>query len=262
MEKFYSVRMRASKERAHEQGGKHISGGEQIAAYENVRESIIALLDKALTHTRGKPDFLQIQFDLIDEPIRKLEPLPLATNKVETVEEGRLMARNLLEKSGVPRACIEKAFLQITEFFGHRGAILFDIQSNQRVDHPNEKSVRVSRMDWPTDNFAQWADHHAVPRSKRIKEALVLATKVNRNRTTVAELCWSDDPEYITGYVASKKLGYQRITKLKEVGDEHGCRIFFIDGKRDLSSYIEYLEKQPIFIEWDPRLIDNSTALK
>ena len=77
-----------------------------------------------------------------------------------------------------------------------------------------------------------------------------IATKVSAHPATVAELCWSDDPEYITGYVASKKQGYQRITKLKEYGDERGCRIFLVDGLSDLHSYIDYLEKQPIFVQW------------
>jgi 6-carboxyhexanoate--CoA ligase len=90
-----------------------------------------------------------------------------------------------------------------------------------------------------------------MPKNSRVKEALVLATKVIEHPATVAELCWSDDPEYITGYVASKKLGYQRITKLKEYGDERGCRIFFVNGLTDLPAYIHYLEKQPVFVEWE-----------
>jgi 6-carboxyhexanoate--CoA ligase len=43
-----------------------------------------------------------------------------------------------------------------------------------------------------------------MPRSQRVKEAPVLATKVSAHPATIAELCWSDDPEYITGYVTSK----------------------------------------------------------
>lgn len=67
----------------------------------------------------------------------------------------------------------------------------------------------------------------------------------------IAELCWSDDPDYITGYVAGKKMGYQRITAMKEYGTEEGCRVFFIDGSNDVNTYIHDLEKQPILIEWE-----------
>jgi 6-carboxyhexanoate--CoA ligase len=82
-------------------------------------------------------------------------------------------------------------------------------------------------MDWLTKNFEKWANHSKMPRSQRVKEALMLATKVSAHPATVAELCWSDDPEYITGYVASKKQGYQRIMKLKEYAHE-GSRIPFV----------------------------------
>ncbi|WP_078410052.1 6-carboxyhexanoate--CoA ligase [Priestia abyssalis] len=249
-EKFYSVRMRAAQNGPHEKGGKHISGGEQLSTYDNLKNAVNVLLEKALAHSRGNPDFMQIQFEMIDKPIKKLRPLPIGTNEVESVEEGQAVARNLLEKAGVPMEIIEKAYEKIAEYSELRGAILFDIRSGLRIDGQNEKGIRVSRMDWLTTNFEKWADHYEMPRSQRVKEALVLATKVSAHPATVAELCWSDDPEYVTGYVASKKQGYQRITKLKEYGDELGCRIFFVDGLSDLHSYIDYLEKQPIFVQW------------
>ena len=83
-----------------------------------------------------------------------------------------------------------------------------------------------------------------------MKEALTLATKVCHHPAVTAELCWSDDPDYVTGYVAGSRLGYQRITKLKEAGSEHGCRVFFVDGRADITSCIHYLEKDPIIIQW------------
>jgi 6-carboxyhexanoate--CoA ligase len=250
-ENLFSVRMRASKNGAHENGGKHISGGEQISTYSHLKHTVNVLLDKALTHSKGNPDFMQIQLELIDELITKCEPLHIETIEVESVEEGQLIARNLLEKSGVPRACIEKAYQQMKECSGLRGAILFDIHTGERIDDRSDKGVRVSRMDWFTTNYEKWANYYKMPVSQRVKEALVLATKVNRHPATVAELCWSDDPEYITGYVASKKAGYQRITRLKTYGDEQGCRIFFVNGLSDLDSYIHYLEKEPLIIQWE-----------
>ncbi|MGF6952359.1 6-carboxyhexanoate--CoA ligase [Neobacillus sp. B4I6] len=249
--KYYSIRMRAAKNGPHEQGGKHISGGELLSTYSNMKHAVNALLEKGLTHSRGNPDFMQIQFESIDEPIKLVKPLQIATNEVESVDEGQSFARRLLEREGIPRTSIEKAYQLMTEYSGIRGAILIDIHSGERIDERKEKGLRVSRMDWLDTNFEKWADYFKMPKNSRVKEALVLATKVNEHPATVAELCWSDDPEYITGYVASKKLGYQRITKLKEYGDEHGCRIFFVDGLSDLHSYIHYLEKQPIFIQWE-----------
>ena len=252
-EKFYSVRMRAAQNGPHEKGGKHISGGEQLSTYDNLKNAVNVLMEKALSHSRGNPDFMQIQFEMIDKPIEILKPLPVGTNEVESIEEGQAVARNLLEKAGIPIESIEKAYEKMTEYSDVSGAILVDIRSGLRIDDQNEKGIRVSRLDWLTTNFEKWADHCNMPRSQRVKEALVLATKVSAHPATVAELCWSDDPEYITGYVASKKQGYQRIMKLKEYGDERGCRIFFVDGLSDLHSYIDYLEKQPIFVQWGGR---------
>ncbi|WP_078552127.1 6-carboxyhexanoate--CoA ligase [Bacillus alkalicellulosilyticus] len=248
--RFYSVRMRASENQSHEKGGKHISGGELISSYQDLKKSVDFLLEKALTHSRGKPDFLQIQCELIDQPITQVPPLTVKTIEVSSVEEGQQKARKLLEQAGVSKQVIEKAYAQIPDE-AVRGAILIDCHTGKRIDGRKDRGVRVSRMDWERVNFEKWVKAKALPLNQRIKEALVLATKVSTHQATVAELCWSDDPEYVTGYVASKTLGYQRITKLKPYGDERGCRIFFVDTSYDLDTYITYLEKQPMFIQWE-----------
>ncbi|MGG3573440.1 6-carboxyhexanoate--CoA ligase [Bacillus gobiensis] len=250
-QKYYSVRMRAAKNGSHEEGGKHISGGELISTYSNMKHAVNALLEKGLSHSRGNPDFMQIQFESIDQPIKRIKPLQIKTHEVESAGMGLEVSWWLLEKSGIERNVIEKAYKHMTEYSGINGAILIDSHSGERIDDRDKKGVRVSRMDWLKANFERWADYYKMPKNSRVKEALTLATKVCEHQATVAELCWSDDPEYITGYVASKKLGYQRITKLKEYGDERGCRIFFIDLSKELNSYIHYLEKQPVLIQWE-----------
>lgn len=248
---YYSVRMRASKNGSNDHDGKHISGGELISTYSDLKQAMNFLIEKGLTHSRGKPDSMHIQFEVINEPIKLLKPLQVETNEVESAEKGQVLACGFLEKVGIPKKIIEKVYKKITDYSGTRGALLFDVHSGERIDDRSEKGVRVSRMDWLDTNFEKWADHFKMPRNSRVKEALVLATKVSKHPATIAELCWSDDPDYLTGYVSSKKIGYQRITKLKEYGDERGCRIFFVDSSVDLTSYIDYLEKQPIFIQWE-----------
>lgn len=250
-ENLYSVRMRAAQDGPHEKGGKHISGGEKLSTYENLKDAVNGLLEKALFHSRGNPDFMQIQFEMVTDPIKKLKPLSIGTNHVSSVEEGQSVAWHLLEKAGVPMKSIQQAYEVMAECSELSGAILFDIRSGLRIDQRMGKGIRVSRMDWFQADFEKWANHYNMPQSPRVKEALVLATKVCAHPATVAELCWSDDPEYITGYVASKNLGYQRITQLKEYGNEQGCRIFFVDGLSDVQSYIDYLEKQPTLVQWE-----------
>lgn len=84
-------------------------------------------------------------------------------------------------------------------------------------------------------------DHYA--------EAIVLATKVAHAPNLIGEICISDDPDYVTGYVASKTTGYTRITKMKELGSENGGRIFLYRGRReDVAKTISFLEKQPVIV--------------
>ena len=247
--RLYSVRMRASENESNEKGVKHISGGELLSSYSDLRKSVNTLLEKALNHSRGKPDFLQIQCEIVNKPIKLVNPLRVQTNEVMTVEEGQELSRYLLGKAGVPKDVIEKAYKQIPEY-AVRGAILIDIHSGERVDGRIDKGVRVSRMDWQSRNFEEWTKSKGYSTNPRLKEALVLATKVASHKATVAELCWSDDPDYTIGYVASKNEGYQRITQLKHYGDEKGCRIFFIDTS-DINTYMSYLEEQPILVHWE-----------
>ncbi|RSL30074.1 6-carboxyhexanoate--CoA ligase [Salibacterium salarium] len=248
--RLYSVRMRASEKESHENGGSHISGGELLSTYSELRMSVDTLLEKALNHSRGKPDFLQIQCEIVNQPIKLLNPLTVQTNVVNAVEEGQELARYLLEKTGVHKGIIEKTYKEIPEY-PVRGAILIDIHTGERVDQRIDKGVRVSRMDWQTKNFEKWATSKSVPTNPRLKEALTLATKVCNHQSTIAELCWSDDPDYIMGYVASKNIGYHRITQLKDYDDERGCRIFFVDTLTDINTYMSYLEEQPILVQWE-----------
>ncbi|KYG26139.1 6-carboxyhexanoate--CoA ligase [Priestia endophytica] len=250
---YYSVRMRASKSKPHEEGGKHISGGEQLVLFDEIRGAVDKLLLKSLTHSRGTPDFAQIQFEIVDEPIQVISPLTITTHITHSVDEGQLLAQNLLMKCGVPFHIIQKAYLLMEDHAELSGAILIDSKTGRRLDesHGNGKGIRVSRMDWRDENFKKWNREIAANQNDRLKEAITLASKVSMHQATVAELCWSDDPDYTTGYVASKKFGYQRITSLKEYGDEQGCRIFFVNSSEDITKYIDYLKKNPVLIQWE-----------
>ena len=80
-------------------------------------------------------------------------------------------------------------------------------------------------------------------------EAIVLASKVQAAPGIVAELCVSDDPDYVTGYVASKSLGYRRITTIKERGDPAGGRVFLFRGPRDLvPACVRFLQERSVLV--------------
>ncbi|SDB97526.1 6-carboxyhexanoate--CoA ligase [Shouchella lonarensis] len=248
---YFNIRMRAAQGGAHELGGKHISGGEQLTTYDQIQQAVNALVEKGLSHSRGNPDFMQLQIEMVNRPVQQTPPLPLTTYDVVSVEAGQAFARARLHHIGIKKEVIEQAYEQAMAQPSMRGALIVDARTGKRLDLEKERGVRVSKMDWREANFSKWADAHDVPHNPRIKEALTLAAKVSHHPATIAEWCWSDDPDYVTGYVASKDSGYERITKLKEYGNEQGCRIFFIDGTYHVDDYMDYLKEQPILIQWE-----------
>ena len=81
----------------------------------------------------------------------------------------------------------------------------------------------------------------------------MLATKVVNAPGVLAELCMSDDPDYLVGYLASKKHGYVRLTPMKNTGDPHGGRVFIFDSRlAQTQDTIAYLEKQKVLVRGLP----------
>ena len=129
-----------------------------------------------------------------------------------------------------------------------RGAALVDIKSGQRLEPDTLRGIRVSRMDVDPDAkkridtiLGERNLHHP-----RVIEAWTLASKVAIYPQIVAELCWSDAPDYVAGYVASAQNGYQRITHLKQAGSLTGGRIFFVKPQTDIDSLIDRLQFEPV----------------
>lgn len=246
---LYSIRMRAAQGGPHEEGGLHISGAERIGLFQDLQTIAAELLGKSLSHTRGEADYVQIVVEKLDtHTLQKVLPLSVSTHHVSDWQQGREKAAELLSVSGISRQAIYSG-LEILKSAGNlRGAAILDGRTGKRLDDRGERGIRASRMDWDSASFTRWAQDHGSLGSIRIREALALATKVVYSPFTMAELCWSDDPDYVTGYVASLEHGYQRINHLKEWGDPAGGRVFFVHPETDLDDYIQYLEKTPIWI--------------
>ena len=82
---------------------------------------------------------------------------------------------------------------------------------------------------------------------------MILASKVAGARGIAAELCWSDDPNYLIGYVAAND-NYERIPIMKDKGNPIGGRVFLVDTDQfdedyTLEDLIEYLEEQVVLIK-------------
>lgn len=245
---MFSVRMRASKD------GKHISGAERIIEDHGIPAAAQSLIDRALSHEKGRPDFINISFEALEKPIKHTTSLPLVLTHIGNAGEGKALARRLLLTIGIPFLCVEKAFSLLEKGAAGgesmRGAMIMNMRG-ERIDPDKYRGIRASRMDITEEASRELAcaiEREGLSRYfMHISEALVLATKVSLVEGTIAELCWSDDPSYTAGYVASRKLGYVRIPHLKPEGNCNGGRVFFVDGI-DMNNYIHEMEKAPILV--------------
>ncbi len=245
---MYSVRMRATKDEM------HISGAERLVNENDLKNAAQSMIERALSHDRGKPDIINISVEEIKIPNKELTSLPINLFNVNSVEDGKKAARKVLVHIGIPDSCIEKAFTLLengpSDGENMRGAIVMNLKG-ERLEPDKKRGIRASYMDITPDASFELADALSkkglIYYFTHIKEALVLASKVASVKGTIAELCWSDDPFYTAGYVASKKLGYVRISHLKTEGDYRGGRVFFIDIV-NITDYIEEIEKTPVLI--------------
>ncbi len=246
---LYSVRMRSAQGGAHEAGGRHISGAERIVPQDKIEETTSAMCRRAFSHTRGQADFINIVVEKIpDEMVEQVPLLPIAIRATSDVEMGRQIAEDCLVEAGVTLCAAQKgmeALLTLTDSM--RGAMLLCATTGRRLDDGKMRGVRVSRMD-----IGDEESFHNMLRNKgmnntHVQEALVLASKVAATPTIIAELCWSDDPDYTTGYVASP-AGYIRIPHCKPLGSFLGGRVFFLKPESDLNRVIAYLENQPVIV--------------
>ena len=225
--------------------GEHISGAERIVDERLVPKAVAALAERALAHSKGSPDFINIKVEEPGEMLR-LKALPVSTNETSTAAEGRERASRLLAEAGVGR--VREIMDLFRESYSMRGAMLVDADTLERLEPNRERGVRATRMD--ADGTAACGVFCG---KNHFAEAVVLATKVANAPGIVGEICVSDDPGYVTGYVAAKSIGYQRITVMKEMGDPCGGRIFLYRGPREgVDECIRFLERQSVLVEGAP----------
>ncbi len=241
--------MRAAQGGAHENGGRHISGAERIVTFDMVKKTADEMLERAFSHSRGQADFINIVVEKIENDQVQEVPLLSIHSKVgDSVAISHQTAQDALVKAGVTMEAAQagmKALLSLTDSMG--GAMLLCAVTGRRLDDTKARGVRVSRMDIAeADTFIAMLADGGIDNT-HVREALVLASKVASTPGMVAELCWSDDPEYTTGYVASAS-GYMRIPNCKPFGSSLGGRVFFVKPDIELDSTIEYLQHQPVSV--------------
>ena len=245
-DRLFAVKMRAAR------AGEHISGAERIVPAHDIPALASALAARALLHAKGKPDEIHLKAEEAADIIH-LESLPVSTHVTQTPEEGRACAARLLASAGITR--IDEIMARFSETYAMRGAMLLDADTLERLEPDPARGVRATYMDAASGCNGQDArcPSGSACKKNHFAEAVVLATKVANAPGIVGEICVSDDPDYVTGYVATKEIGYCRITTIKQKGDPCGGRIFLYRGPRKgVSETIRFLQRQCVLVEGVP----------
>lgn len=243
---IYSLKMRASKHIGSIQ--EHVSGAEKILPQQELPQQMEALLSRALHHAKGKADFINLKIEAISsENLKYIEALPVSTHEAATPADGRQFMCQIMAELGLTPDKCQKILELFQATYGMRGAMLLDVDTLERLEPDQQRGIRATYM----DSIATKGEAKAICDGKNhFQEALVLASKVLSAPNIIGELCMSDDPDYITGYIATRDKGYIRITQLKEMGCPDGGRIFLYRGpKSQVEDCIQYLQEQRVLVK-------------
>lgn len=250
-EPIYSLRMHAKRQQS------HLSGCERLVVAADLERFAAEMVGRALRHPRGRAEEIRVSVDLVPaEAIHSGRLLDLRTFRVLDYVQGRQAARQLLLAASVQACAADAAIDWIAtgaapDGRSMRGAMLIDACTGARLEPDLFRGVRASHMDLTPAAEAELRRRLALQGldNPHVREALVLAAKVLAAPQVVAELCWSDDPDYSAGYVATREDGYVRFPHLKPLGEERGGRAFFVRSEGlKLESLIDFLERSVLLI--------------
>ena len=230
----YNVKMHA------ERACRHTSGAERIVSRDKVQEALRTLLERAMNHPNGEPDSIVLTVNALADEIARIPALPVSECETHSPDEARRVLEAELERLGCDARRILDLFYSLRDM---RGAALVQQHTLARMEPDPQRGVRATVLDYSGNRGS--AKNH-------FKEALCLASKVAACPFIAAELCISDDPDYTTGYFASKERGYVRLPEIKEKGDPRGGRIFLFTGSEDdVRSCMRYLEETPVLVDME-----------
>ena len=246
--KYYSIRMRAA-----DAEGRHISGAEGIyeEAASNPVRLVAAYTRRALKHPRGVPADIVVTLQELKLKPRPVDVLPVNTVTSADTDEAELFIREYLSYLGISKRAIRAGLSVIRGKRVMRGAALIDANTGRRLDSLEERGVRVTLMGMlpkSITSIKRKLSRRGIPNTQAVIEALTLASKVVSAPGVMAELCASDDPGYIIGYLASERHGYMRIENIKVEGSMSGGRVFFIKPGADMDKTIAYLQQTPVLV--------------
>lgn len=243
----------------HEAGGRHVSGAERLVPEEDLETATLELLRRA--RERSVPaEHLRISVDEVSlERVHRSRCLDVRTLRASDPEASRELAEAILAQAAIAPAAIGAAFTLLKQGAAGdgvplRGAALLDALTGERLDPDAARGVRASRFDYAPEvrDEVGRALVQAGVGHFRTYEALAVATKVLW-AGVAAELCWSDDRDYVAGYVATASAGYVRFPQFKPAGATGG-RVFFVRDRTQTESLMECLQQECLLIDTVPNV--------
>jgi len=236
--------MRASR------GEEHISGAEGLFTDKEVERAVRDYLKRADTHPRGRADGIHLSIEKLRSTPREITGLAVSTVKCDSPRRAHTIAATLLGEAGVSDIAVRAALKVVRAAKTMRGAAVISATRGRRIEPDQRRGVRTSRIgvDKRTRSVLARALARQGINNLTVKEALALASKALALRTVVAEFCVSDDPDYTTGYVATRQYGYVRIPNIKAKGTARGGRVYFLKDGASLTGAVNYLESKPALI--------------
>ncbi|MGC8528990.1 MAG: 6-carboxyhexanoate--CoA ligase [Leptospirillia bacterium] len=233
--------------------GRHISGAEDLVAPENFESAISRLASRMLSYPNENPPLQQIlTIDPISPssihqgallPVRALESSSLR----ESMDSVRMILENLLPPSLATRVLMifEK---EILGCHPRNGALLVNEQGHI-INESANGGIRTTHFGClPTlrKSLEEAAARRLVQPSYRFVDALILSSKVLMAEQILLELCASDDPNYQTGYIASRTTGYIRIPFIKPAELPSGGRLYLLKEENALDNLLTFLRETPV----------------
>ena len=249
--RLWSVHMWASE--SDENTRRHLSAAERLVEEPHLNQVVDEMVLRAKTKD---PNDIQISLDLVPpNACRHVRCLPVQTVHTASPERSAALAAEILIRAGVSPKSALAGLAALRNGLGPRGqslpgASLWDKDTGERVEPDFSKGIRANRFDYSSTGAgvieSTMADYGLT--YARTREALAVATKTVNSGVT-AEICWSSEPAYTTGYIASPRYGYVRLTGFKPYG-ACGGRICFIDlTAGSVEDYVERLEREFVLIE-------------
>lgn len=254
---YVSIRMRIHQE------GLHLSGAEDLVPVQNLgirlqefTERFFPFLENATT---VPPPKLNFTIDPVPQKnILKKSLLSVQTLNTQSFGETNEILSEILSilLSRSPAIRILDLFKSELLSKNPRNGALLVTPEGEFLLKEYPEGVRTTHVGCTPslrEKVVQYFSSRLQPPHHRFIEALILASKVISSDDVIFELCASDDPNYTTGYLASKGFGYLRIPHIKPPGYNKGGRIYVVKEGANLQELINFLRSTPVlFTEQSP----------